>query len=53
MGKKGTTVMPGVYKMLRGRKESSKLLSPMKQQMLGSPMKQQMLGSPTYKKSKK
>jgi hypothetical protein len=38
MGKKGTTVMPGVYKMLKGRKESSKLLSPLKQQKLGKGM---------------
>lgn len=27
MGKKGTTVMPGVYNKLKGRTESSKLLS--------------------------
>ena len=26
MGKKGTTVMPGVYNKLKGRNESSKLL---------------------------
>ena len=38
MGKKGTTVMPGVYKMLKGRSESSKLLGLKKK----SPMKQQM-----------
>ena len=30
MGKKGTTVMPGVYSKLKGRKESSKILSPLK-----------------------
>lgn len=41
MGKKGTTVMPGVYAKLKGRTESSKLLglkekSPVKRMSYGS-----------------
>ena len=47
MGKKGTTVMPGVYNKLKGRTESSKLLGLKKK----SPMKQQKLrkGMPRMK----
>lgn len=44
MGKKGTTVMPGVYNKLKGRTESSKLLGLKKK----SPIKKYM--SNVYKK---
>ena len=44
MGKKGTTVMPGIYNKLKGRTESSKLLGLNKK----SPVKKYMTN--VYKK---
>ena len=44
MGKKGTTVMPGVYKKMKGRAESSKLLGLKKK----SPNKRMSYGSNKY-----